>query len=77
MITIRLIFMRVEVIPLFQRACKANGYQILIFDHDSFRVSSFSAKGKLERIFPGIQHVVQANEIMLHIAPPPSNQSCS
>jgi hypothetical protein len=35
-------------------------------------VGSFSTKGELERIFSGIQHVRQANDIMLHIAPPPS-----
>ena len=29
-------------------------------------------KGELERIFPGIRHMLQANKIMLHIAPPPS-----
>jgi hypothetical protein len=34
-------------------------------------VSSFSAKGELERIFSGIQHVLQANDIMRHIAPLP------
>jgi hypothetical protein len=33
--------------------------------------SSFSTKGELERIFSGIQHVLQANDIMLHIAPLP------